>query len=70
MAEREKEPVLQELRHEPVPGFARPFLIVAAVAIVYLALILVTSPGKVKKDHGKKDATPTQSSDTDAHAQP
>ena len=70
MAEREKAPVLQELRHEPVPGFARPFLIVAAVAIVYLALILVTSPGKVKKDYGKKDATPTQSSDTDSHAQP
>lgn len=70
MAEREKAPVLQELRHEPVPGFTRPFLIVAAVAIVYLALILVTSPGKVKKDYGKKDATPTQSSDTDAHAQP
>jgi hypothetical protein len=70
MAEREKAPVLQELRHEPVPGFTRPFLIVAAVAIVYLALILVTSPGKVKKDYGKKDATPTQSSDTDSHAQP
>lgn len=70
MAEREKAPVLQELRHEPVPGFTRPFFIVAAVAIVYLALILVTSPGKVKKDYGKKDATPTQSSDTDSHAQP
>jgi hypothetical protein len=70
MAAKKSDPVLQELRHEPVPGFARPFLIVAAVAIVYLALILVTSPGKVKKDYGKKDATPTQSSDTTSHAQP
>jgi predicted MFS family arabinose efflux permease len=63
MAEREKEPVLHELRHEPVPGFARPFLIIAAIAIAYLAVILFSSPGKAEKHHGDKPAT------TDAHAQ-
>jgi len=70
MPDKKTDPVLHELRHVPVPGYAKVFLTAAAVAIAYLALILLSSPGKVKKDYGKKSATPTPSSETQPHAQP
>jgi len=64
MAANRTEPVIQELRHEPLPGHRKLFFIVAAVALAYLALILASSPGKVKKAHGDKTGT------TSSHAQP
>ncbi len=42
------------LKHEPVPGFRRVFLIAVTVMGLYLAVILLGSPGKVEHhgDHG------------------
>lgn len=70
MAANKADPVIQELRHEPVPGYAKVFLIAAAAAIAYLALILVSSPGKVKKNHGKEPAASTHSSPIQSDAKP
>ena len=64
MAIKKTDPVIQELRHKPVPGYAKIFLLTAALATAYLALILISSPGKAAKHHGDKTGT------TDSHAQP
>ena len=49
---------LSELKHDPIPGYRRAFLVVFAVLAVYLAAILISSPGSAKShygDHGKAD---------------
>ncbi|MEJ6719200.1 MAG: hypothetical protein QNK82_11985 [Akkermansiaceae bacterium] len=48
------EPLL-ELKHDAVPGYMRVFLIAFAVMTLYLALILIVSPGKAEKHHGGHD---------------
>lgn len=47
---------LQELKHDAVPGYMKAFIIAFAVMGLYLAVILITSPGPVKKD--KKPSAP------------
>lgn len=48
---------LQELKHDPVPGYRKSFAIVFTVLGLYLALILISSPGQVEYDkgHDKKE---------------
>ena len=48
---------LQELKHDAVPGYPLAFGVCFAVMGLYLAYILVSSPGKVEKhyDDHKKD---------------
>lgn len=49
---------LRELKHEPVPGYRRAFLIAIGIMALYLAAILISSPGSAKShygDHGKAD---------------
>ena len=38
---------LHELKHEAVPGYMKAFLIAFAAMSAYLAVILISSPGKV-----------------------
>ena len=52
---------MDELKHAPVPGYPRAFAIAFGVMALYLALILVSSPGKADK-HGKKTGAPASSS--------
>ena len=49
---------MDELKHDPIPGYPRAFAIAFAVMVAYLALILISSPGKADKHH-KKEAHPT-----------
>ncbi|MGI9239392.1 MAG: hypothetical protein ACR2RV_01245 [Verrucomicrobiales bacterium] len=49
---------LQELKHEAVPGYLRAFTIAFAVMGVYLAIILISSPGPAEK-HDKPGAHAT-----------
>lgn len=51
---------LQELKHEPVPGYRKVFVIVFFILSLYLALILISSPGPA--DHGKGQGKKEQSS--------
>jgi len=48
---------LQVLKHDPVPGYGKIFAIVFALLSLYLAIILISSPGPVEHDkgHGKKE---------------
>lgn len=46
---------LQQLKHEPVPGYFKAFVIAFAVMGIYLALILITSPGPANEHHKSKD---------------
>lgn len=43
---------LQELKHEAVPGYMKAFCIAFAVMALYLAIILISSPGPVGQHHG------------------
>ena len=43
---------LQELKHDPVPGYPRVFWIAFLIMGLYLLLILVSSPGPAAKGHG------------------
>lgn len=43
---------LQELKHEAVPGYRKAFVIAFAVMAIYLAVILISSPGSAKSDYG------------------
>ena len=46
---------LQELKHDAVPGYLRAFVIAFVVMGLYLAVLLIVSPGPAKKyDHGDK----------------
>ncbi len=51
---------LRELKHEAKPGYGRIFAIVFVILGLYLAFILISSPGPVKS-HGypKENARPT-----------
>ena len=44
---------LKELKHDAVPGYLQAFAIAFMVMGVYLAIILITSPGSAKKDYHK-----------------
>ena len=47
---------LQELKHDAVPGYLKAFTIAFAIMGIYLAVILISSPGHAKKHgHGDKD---------------
>lgn len=53
---------LRELKHDPVPGYRRAFLIAIGIMALYLAILLISSPGSAKShygDHGeaKKEAS-------------
>ena len=48
----DSETPIQELKHDAVPGYPKGFAIAIAIAGLYLAIILISSPGKV--DHGHK----------------
>ncbi len=51
---------LRELKHEAKPGYGRIFAIVFAVLGLYLALILISSPGPAKSHgHSPKGAQPS-----------
>jgi len=43
---------LKELTHEAVSGYPKAFLISIAVMGLYLAILLITSPGSAKGHHG------------------
>lgn len=59
---------LQELKHDAVPGYPRAFAIAFATMGLYLALILVTSPGPAKHGHGyEKDHHPPKEDASSAH---
>lgn len=47
---------LQELKHDPVPGYLKAFLIAFAVMGLYLAIILISSPGPADSHHGHGDS--------------
>ena len=46
-----KDAPLQELKHDAVPGYLRAFIAAFVIMGVYLAIILITSPGPAK-GHG------------------
>lgn len=39
---------LQELKHDAVPGYLKAFIIAFAAMGIYLAFILISSPGSAK----------------------
>ena len=45
---------LHELKHDAVPGYITAFIIAFAVMGIYLAIILITSPGPAKAHHPEK----------------
>ena len=51
---------LQELKHDAVPGYLKAFTIAFTIMGIYLAVILISSPGHAKKhgygdkDHGRE----------------
>jgi hypothetical protein len=49
---------LQELKHEPVPGYGRVFAICFAAMALYLLIILLTSPGAADAHHDHTHDTP------------
>ncbi|MCG8601460.1 MAG: hypothetical protein MI807_15050 [Verrucomicrobiales bacterium] len=55
---------LQELRHDAVPGFLKAFTIAFLVMGIYLAIILISSPGSAKKKHyGHDDSSEHHATD-------
>ncbi len=50
---------LHELKHDPVPGYRKAFVIAFAIMALYLAAILISSPGSAKSHHvgDKKEAS-------------
>ena len=53
---------LKELKHDAVPGYFKAFIIAFAVMGIYLAIILISSPGsakeKEKSEPAAKEAKP------------
>lgn len=60
MPAREDNHELHELKHEAKPGYGRIFAIVFAAMGLYLALILISSPGPAK-NHGHHGEIPVPS---------
>lgn len=58
---------LQELKHDAVPGYPKAFAIAFATMGLYLALILISSPGPAKSDHGygKSHHAPKEAASSD-----
>ncbi len=57
---------LRELKHEAVPGYFRAFSIAFAVMGVYLAIILITSPGPAK-GHSKPSTSAEKAEPGNSH---
>ena len=51
---------LQELKHEAVPGYLKTFVIAFAAMGLYLAIILISSPGSAKKKGYDKAEPPAK----------
>ena len=51
---------LKELKHEAVPGYLMAFSIAFATMGIYLAIILISSPGSAKEKKPSKPATETK----------
>jgi hypothetical protein len=57
--------LIEQIKHETVPGYPRVFAVASAAMGLYLAAILISSPGKVKygdnhtDKHGKPVTTET-----------
>lgn len=47
-----------ELRHEAQPGYRRIFAIAIALMGIYLAIILISSPGSAKSHGPKSESHP------------
>ena len=56
-----KRDLIEQIKHETVPGYPRVFAVASAAMGLYLAAILISSPGKVKytDKHGKPVTTET-----------
>jgi len=50
------EELLQTLHHKAVPGYRFAFLMVFGIMVLYLAIILISSPGSVAYPHKKPAA--------------
>lgn len=48
---------LRELKHEAKPGYGRIFALVFAILGLYLAFILISSPGPAKSHGQSKEVT-------------
>ena len=46
---------LKELKHDAVPGYGKAFAIAFGVMTLYLAIILLSSPGPAEGHHGHGD---------------
>ncbi|MDA7921585.1 hypothetical protein N9B21_00985 [Verrucomicrobiales bacterium] len=46
---------LKELKHDAVPGYLKAFVIAFAVMGLYLAILLIATPGPAKGHHGHDD---------------
>lgn len=55
MASKPGDQELRELKHEPVPGYGKAFAIAFAIMAIYLAIILISSPGPAT-GHGLGDS--------------
>lgn len=53
---------LHELKHDPVPGYRRAFVIAFAIMALYLAVILISSPGSAKSHYGDQGKADKESS--------
>lgn len=51
---------LKELKHDAVPGYGKAFLIALAAMGLYLAIILISSPGMVDGHHGEGHGDKTE----------
>lgn len=57
--------LVEQIKHEAAPGYPRVFAVASAAMGLYLAAILISSPGKVKygdshtDKHGKPKTTET-----------
>jgi len=59
---------LQELKHDAVPGYLRAFLIAFVAMAIYLAVVIISSPGSAKGHYGKgHDDKHSSSSDGEHH---
>jgi hypothetical protein len=66
MANSPNEDPLRELKHEAVPGYPKAFIIAFAIMGVYLALVLISSPGPAKGHH-KPGSTAGETKNGDSH---
>lgn len=66
MASSPNDPPLQELKHDAVPGYFSAFIVALVVMGLYLAFILISSPGPAK-GHAKDGAPAGEANHEAAH---